>query len=106
MISIALSLRGIDLEIKNNMPYDIYYDCIINRTNQIENLLAELNQNANNWKHCSEFNILYKNSIPVVDYTIKGHYIKMNLYDFLSAFKANVLKYLGSHRLWKIKEWK
>ena len=56
----------------------------------LDGLLNELNSKTNTWKSCSTINFLSENSIPVIDYNIKGYYKKMNLYDFLLTFKTYV----------------
>ena len=88
MISIALSLRIIDVNSNSSSLYGIYSNILVNQTNVIDNLLTELNANPNNWKYCFKNNLLSENVIPVIDYNTHK---TMNLYDFLLTFKNNVL---------------
>jgi cell division septal protein FtsQ len=92
VISVSVTARIIDLKIKNSLNYSIYSEIFDSNIQNIENLTKNLSEYSDKyWKDCESSDFLQSNIMPVVYLNKTLFYSKINLYDFLIEFNANVI---------------
>lgn len=92
VISISVATRIIDLKIKNNLPYDLYNQIFDDKIKEINELVQNLSDYSNKyWSDCDSKEFLTKDIMPVAYLNETLFFSHTNLYNFLIAFRDNVI---------------
>jgi hypothetical protein len=88
--SVSTTSRIIEIKYRQNKNYTADYKIFINKTDTIDQLLAELQVSQISWQSCTAGKFLSDDELPIIDMNNPSYYTKTNLYNFLFEFKSDV----------------